>query len=226
MSNGELGASHQQLAHSHTRTLEEAFMFDERLRSLKDMTFDPLARGLQMVPPWLFSVMGLLAGLAAALAAWQRLYPLALALWLLNRILDGMDGAVARIRGDQSDFGGYLDIVIDYVGYAAVPIGLALGVGVTETAVMLALLFLLATFYVNSASWMYLAAILEKRRHQQADRLTSITMPAGLIGGTETIVFFSIFMLFPAYLPWLFSLMAGLIVITIVQRLIWAKRSL
>ena len=199
-------------------------MFDDRMRMVKDSVFNPMAEVVQMVPPWLFSVLGLIAGVGAALAAWQQAYLLAVLLWWLNRILDGFDGAVARITDSQSDFGGYLDIIIDFVVYAAVPVGLALGR--METAVTYALLFLLCTFYVNGASWMYLAAILEKRTHQQAARLTSIVMPAGLVGGTETIIFYSIFIIFPSVLVWSFSLMAVLVAITVVQRLIWAIRHL
>ncbi|MCB8949398.1 MAG: CDP-alcohol phosphatidyltransferase family protein [Ardenticatenaceae bacterium] len=199
-------------------------MFDDRMRMVKDTVFNPMAEVVQIVPPWLFSVLGLIAGVGAALAAWQQSYLLAALLWWLNRILDGFDGAVARITHSQSDFGGYLDIIIDYVVYAAVPAGLALGR--METAVTYALIFLLCTFYVNGASWMYLAAILEKRTHQQAARLTSIVMPAGLVGGTETIIFYSIFIIFPSVLTWSFSLMAVLVAITVVQRLIWAIRHL
>jgi len=199
-------------------------MFDDRMRMVKDSVFNPMAEVVQIVPPWLFSVLGLIAGVGAALAAWQQSYLLAALLWWLNRILDGFDGAVARITDSQSDFGGYLDIIIDYVVYAAVPVGLALGR--METAVTYALIFLLCTFYVNGASWMYLAAILEKRTHQQAARLTSIVMPAGLVGGTETIIFYSIFIIFPSVLVWSFSLMAVLVAITVVQRLIWATRHL
>lgn len=199
-------------------------MFDERMRLVKDTVFNPMAQPLQMVPPWFFSVLGLIAGVGAALAAWQQAYPLAVLLWWLNRIFDGLDGAVARISDSQSDFGGYLDIVFDFAVYAAVPVGLALGR--METAVTYSLLFLLCTFYVNGASWMYLAAILEKRSQQRANRLTSITMPAGLIGGTETIIFYSAFILFPGVLPWLFGLMGSLVVITIGQRLLWAIRHL
>lgn len=199
-------------------------MFDERMRLVKDNVFQPMARPLQAIPPWLFSVLGLIAGVGAAIALWQQAYALGFGLWFLNRVFDGLDGAVARICDAQSDLGGYLDIVIDFVVYAAVPVGLALGR--METAVTYSLLFLLCTFYVNGASWMYLAAILEKRSHQPADRLTSVTMPAGLIGGTETIVFYSAFILFPGVLPWLFGLMGLLIVVTIVQRLLWAIRHL
>ncbi|HUM67261.1 MAG TPA: CDP-alcohol phosphatidyltransferase family protein, partial [Chloroflexota bacterium] len=116
-------------------------MFDERMRRAKDKAFTPLAHRLLAVPPWLFSVLGLLTGLAAAAALWQQQYAAGFALWFLNRAFDGLDGAVARARNRQSDFGGYLDIVVDFVVYAAIPVGLALGVG--GMAVSLSLLFLL-----------------------------------------------------------------------------------
>ncbi|MBK6433761.1 CDP-alcohol phosphatidyltransferase family protein [Candidatus Amarolinea dominans] len=73
-----------------------------------------------------------------------------------SRILDGLDGMLWRhLTQQQTDFGGYLDIVADFVVYAAVPIGLFLGRATTELGVGLALL--LGSFYINAASWMYLS---------------------------------------------------------------------
>jgi phosphatidylglycerophosphate synthase len=103
-------------------------------------------------------------------------------LWLFNRVLDGLDGMVARFHARQSDFGGYLDIVLDFVVYAAIPVGLYWGnPGATNTA---ALILLLSSFYVNAASWIYLSAILEKRAAGASARgeLTSVTMPNGWWG--------------------------------------------
>lgn len=197
-------------------------MFDEKMRLVKDNVFYPLAILLQNVSPWLFTVAGLVAGLATAVTLWQQQYAVGFLFWFINRVFDGLDGAVARQRGTTSDFGGYLDIVVDFVVYAVIPVGLA--AGVASTAVTLSLIFLLCIYYVNAASWMYLAAILEKRRAGHDGRLTSITMPAGIIGGTETIVFYTAFILFPSYLVWLFSLMGLLIAVTILQRLIWSAR--
>ena len=199
-------------------------MLDERMRLVKDTVFYPMAQPLRTIPPWLFSVLGLMMGLGAALALWQQVYWLGLLLWFFNRVFDALDGAVARTSGTQSDLGGYLDIVIDFVVYAAIPVGLALGR--METAVTYGLIFLLCAFYVNAASWMYLAAILEKRSQQRAERLTSVTMPAGLIGGVETIIFYTAFILFPGVLAWLFCLMGLLVLVTILQRLLWAIRHL
>jgi phosphatidylglycerophosphate synthase len=193
-------------------------MLDERLRKLKDRWLKPLVGVAGLLSPNAITLLALAVGLAAALAASERLYGLGLALWAVNRILDGLDGAVARETGQQSDFGGYLDIVADFVVYAAVPIGLFLGQPSMELGLSLALL--LGSFYVNGASWMYLAAILEKRSAGAAARgdLTTVAMPAGLIGGFETILFYTAFFLWPS--------VAALVLVGVVQRLAWARRHL
>jgi phosphatidylglycerophosphate synthase len=201
-------------------------MLDEKLRKLKDRWLRPLVGVAGRLSPNAITLLALAVGLAAAGAAAQRLYGLGLALWAINRLLDGLDGLMARETGQQTDFGGYLDIVADFVVYAAVPIGLFLGQPSVELGLSLALL--LGSFYVNGASWMYLAAILEKRSAGAAARgdLTTVAMPAGLIGGTETVLFYTAFFLWPSVARWLFLLMAALVLVGVVQRLLWARRHL
>jgi phosphatidylglycerophosphate synthase len=201
-------------------------MLDNLLRHLKDRLLDPLARLLPGVAPVAITLLALGVGLLGLALLTQQYYSWVLACWLLNRFLDGLDGAVARIHHRQSDWGGYVDILSDYVIYAGLP--LALVVGTPSPGGYLSLAFLLACFYVNTASWMYLAAILEKRQHGAKVRgeLTTITMPTGLIGGTETIIFYSLFLLWPSYLAPLYTLMGGLVLVTTGQRLAWASRHL
>ncbi len=119
-----------------------------------------------------------------------------------------------------------LDILLDFVVYAALPI--ALYWSNQSSANALALALLLASFYVNAASWMYLSAVLEKRAVGAAARgeLTTVTMPDGLIGGTETILFFCLFLLFPTQLFWLFLIMAAAVMAGVLIRLRWAHRTL
>ena len=196
-------------------------------RPLKDSVLRPLARRLRPLPPAAVTVLALLAGLTAAGFLASGRSGAGLALWCTNRFLDGLDGVVARENGRQSDFGGYLDILADFVVYAAVPLGLVLGAG-GRPEQWLALVVLLSSFYVNTASWMYLAALLEKRSAGAGARgeSTSITMPDALVGGTETVVFFSLFILLPDHLVPLFWLMAGLVGVSILQRLRWARSAL
>ena len=201
-------------------------MLDHTLRAYKDDLLRPAATLMGHISPNAITVVALVLGLGAAGAAAAQAYWLALGLWLLNRLFDGLDGTVARTRGQQSDFGGYLDILLDFVVYAALPI--ALYWSNQNSANALALAFLLASFYVNSASWMYLSALLEKRAAGAAvhGELTSVTMPDGLIGGVETILFFCIFLIFPGALPWLFTTMAIAVLAGVGLRLHWARRNL
>lgn len=173
--------------------------------------------------PNAITLAALTAGLAAAGSAWAAEYRAALGLWLLNRLLDGLDGLVAREYGRQTDFGGYLDIMTDFTVYAALPIGLYLGWPLAENALGLILMF--GSFYVNAASWMYLSALLEKRGAgaEAQGEATSVTMPAGLIGGTETIVIYAAFLIWPERMARLFALMACLVMVGAFQRLWWAR---
>jgi phosphatidylglycerophosphate synthase len=198
-------------------------MFDQTLRQHKASALRPAASALRQVSPSVFTLAGLLVGLGAALAAASGSYSLGLALWILNRLLDGLDGEIARASGRQSDLGGYLDILADYIVYAAVPVGLAYA-GATEF-VYLGLALLLSSFYLNAASWMYLAAILEKRGSRAGHR-TSIVMPGGLVEGTETVLFYTAMLLFPTIFGALSLTMAALVFATVVQRLLWSWRHL
>jgi phosphatidylglycerophosphate synthase len=202
-------------------------MLDEVLRVPKEAILAPLVRGpLRRLHPTVVTVAAAVAGVAAGAAAWQGASLLALGLWLLNRVLDGLDGTLARSTGRQSDLGAYLDIVLDHVVYIAVPLGLALAAGTPAAALALALL--LASFYLNGASWMYLAALLEKRNAGAAARgeLTAVTMPGGLIEGAETMVLYTLFLLVPEAVVPLFGVMAALVLLTVLQRVAWAIRRL
>jgi hypothetical protein len=88
----------------------------------------------------------------------------------------------------------------------------------------LALALLLMSFYVNGVSWTVLSTLLE--RQGRVREQTAVIMPAGLIEGAETIIFYCLFFIFPHFVTVLFTLMAILVSITIVQRLLWARTRL
>jgi phosphatidylglycerophosphate synthase len=202
-------------------------MVDRWLRVPKERILEPVAQRLVgQIAPNVVTIAACGIGLLTAGAAWAGLYGVAVGLWIVNRLLDGLDGSLARAGNRQTDFGGYLDILLDTVVYAAIPLGLALAAN--TSAAYLALAVLLASFYINGASWMYLAALLEKRAHgATAQReLTTITMPHGLIEGAETIVLYTLFLLFPGWIVPLFGLMAALVMVTVVQRMRWTIKSL
>lgn len=202
-------------------------MLDLRLRPMKERALDGAARRLaRRVPAGALTGFSLASTLAAAGAAWAGWPVLAVAGWLVGRLLDGLDGPVARARGTETDLGGYLDQMADTIGYTVVPLGVALAVD--DRATWVAVAVLLGVLYVNAISWAYPAAVLEKRGAgaRATGELTSVTMPPALIEGTETIVLYTLFLAFPAQSAWLFGLMAGLVTVNLAQRLVWARRAL
>lgn len=205
---------------------QTAYMLDSVTRVAKETVLDPIAEVFKTVHPNIITVISLVPGVLAAWFAYQNMIGLSVGMWALNRILDGLDGTIARNFGLQTNFGGYLDILIDFTVYALVPIGLVLGRPDMVNWLMLAIL--LTVYYVNSASWMYLSAILEKKSAgaQHNQEMTSVTMPTGIIEGTETVIVYFLFLLFPQYTPYLFGVFATLVFFTIIQRLIWALQNI
>lgn len=179
--------------------------------------------GLGSVHPNVISLIALAFGLLAAAVVTQQMYAIGLVLWLINRILDGIDGLAARVHGKQSDFGGYLDLLLDFIVYLTFPI--AFVVAEPSTVKLWALVGLLSIYVLNTLSWTVLSALLEKRQ-QQSQRQTSVEMPTGLIEGAETIVFYVLFCLLPGQIAVLFSVMAVLVLVTASQRIAWAYRYL
>ena len=201
-------------------------MLDKVLRPPKERLLAPAARLTRQVHPTVLTLLAFGFGVLAVGAVLFHAPLTALGLWLANRLFDGLDGSAARFQGRQSDFGGYLDILLDTLIYAALP--LALVIVTPSPAAYLSVALLLAAYYLNGASWLYLAALLEKRQQgagAQREK-TSVTMPSGLIEGAETVVAYGVFLLWPGHLGLLFSIFAALVLATALQRLWWAARTL
>jgi phosphatidylglycerophosphate synthase len=196
-------------------------VFDRHLRPLIDPPLNRIGRRLALAgvhPDWV-TLAGLALGLAAAFAIAAGLFLLGLALVLLSRLADGLDGAVARARG-ISDFGGYLDIVSDFVFYAAIPLAF---VWLDPAANGLVGAFLLASFYVNGASFLGFAVLAEKRRMRTDARgVKSLYHSAGLLEGSETIAFFVLICLFPSAFVPLAAIFGALCVYTAGARVLLA----
>jgi phosphatidylglycerophosphate synthase len=163
-----------------------------------------------------FATGALAAGAIALQAYW-----LGLALIALSRLGDGLDGAVARIRG-KTDYGGYLDIVLDFFFYGAVPVGFAIA---DPEANAVAAAVLVLSFYVNGASFLAFAILAERRGLEgQARGEKSIFFTTGLAEATETIAVFAVACLWPAWFPALAWGFAAVCFYTALSRIVLAGR--
>lgn len=198
-------------------------MLDGWARRLMDPPLNHLGRQLATrgVTADAVTLAGLALGLFAATALAAGLAPwLALALLLASRVADGLDGAVAR-ASRKTDFGGYLDITCDFLFYGAVPLAFVL----RDPANGAAGAFLLTSFYVNGASFLGYAILAEKRGLTTASRgEKSLYFTAGLLEGSETILFFAVLCLWPGLfvpLAWGFG---SLCFLTALSRVLLARR--
>lgn len=153
--------------------------------------------------------VGAAACVAAALGAWLP----ALGLWLANRLLDGLDGAVAR-QEPPTPWGGFVDIVADFAVYG----GFVVGVAVALPEARLACVALLGTYYLNGAALLAFDAAAERHRVAHGTDGRSLRFLGGLAEGTETIAVHSLFCLFPRWaapIAWAF---AAVVAVTAVWR--------
>lgn len=191
-------------------------MFDAKLRPLIDPPLNAAghwvaARGIGANA---LTLTGLAIGLAGAGAIAFQQFGAGLALIALNRLLDGLDGAVARTTG-PTDLGGYLDIVADFAFYVAVPVGF----GIADPANALAALVLVANFVLTGTSFLAFAVIAAKRgRETVSHGAKSFFYSTGLAEGGETIAVFAAMCLWPATFVPIANGYAVLCVLTVFQR--------
>ncbi len=196
-------------------------MFDVQLRAVIDPGLNHLAymAARTGITANIITTAGAVLAVGAGYAVSRQSFLWALTLIAVNRLLDGLDGAIARINGPTT-FGGYLDSIADYVFYVAVPVGFGLAAKENVVAAMI----LIAAFTLTAVSFLAYAAIAAKLNVEETHGPKAFFYSAGLMEGGETIGFFAVMCIFPAYfvpLAWIF---VGLCCVTILQRLMLASQ--
>ncbi|WP_342133105.1 CDP-alcohol phosphatidyltransferase family protein [Hydrogenophaga sp. OTU3427] len=172
-------------------------MLDAALNTLLRRPLAAMARPLQArglhadTLTWAGFAIGLLAVPLIA-SGHPRLALLAIA---LNRLADGLDGALARL-GRPTDRGAFLDITLDFIFYASIPLAFALADPGRNGLPAALLLF----GFMGTGSSFLAFAVLAARRG-----LASTAFPrkgfhylGGLTESTETIAVFVCMCLWPA----------------------------
>ncbi|HRE20323.1 MAG TPA: CDP-alcohol phosphatidyltransferase family protein [Rhabdaerophilum sp.] len=176
-------------------------MFDRTLLGPTRRLLAPLARlAVKLgISANTLTFAGFAIGFLAMPALALGLFPVGLALILANRLLDGLDGAVARLT-EPTDRGAFLDIALDFFFYATVPFAFALH---DPGANALAAAFLILAFVGTGSSFLAFAVIAAKRGLAITDYPgKGIHFLGGLTEGAETIAFFSLICLWPqAFAP-------------------------
>jgi len=198
-------------------------MLDSPLRTLTAPALDAAGRRLARagVPPAVLTGAGWAAGAGACAATALRAWPVALGLWLANRLLDGLDGPTARAGGRSSEAGGFLDIVADFSVYAAIILGLAVAV----PGARLACVALLTAYYISGTAFLALSSLAERRRARLGDE-RSLRFVGGLAEGTETIAAYVLLFLLPAQAVLIVWAFTAVVAVTAGQRVVIGARLL
>jgi len=140
------------------------------------------------------TVFAFALGIAAAALVAAQLYWPALALLLISRFLDGLDGAIAR-QTQLTDLGGYLDITLDFIVYACVVFAFALADPARNA---LAAAFLTTSFMAPAATFLAYAIFAQKHGITTEIRgAKSLYYLGGLTEGFETILTLCLMCAFP-----------------------------
>lgn len=200
-------------------------MLDRAVQAALRPLLDRLAGGLVRLGLGADAVTfaGFAIGMGGAVAIAAGHTDLGLLSLLLSRLLDGLDGAVAR-ASQPSDRGAFLDISLDFVFYASIPLAFAIA---EPDANALAAAVLLASFIGTGSSFLAFAIAAEKRQ------LRALALPnkgfyflGGLTEATETILAFVAMCLWPQWFAPIAYGFAALCAITLLMRLIWGWQRL
>ena len=184
------------------RSVKPLYKLPARILSERGVTGDALT--------WVSLGIGALCLVTTALG----LNTAALVLWLLNRLFDGIDGEVARLRKEASDLGAFVDIVADFFMYG----GLLLALAIQHPDARLALVVLFFAYYLNGTVFLTLSGILERLKKE---RLTErgLHFRRSLTEGFETIVAGVLFLVLPDYVSPIAWVFAGMVFVSSAQRL-------
>ena len=169
------------------------------------------------------TLAGFLIGLSAAFLIASGAYITGAIGIFISRLCDALDGAVAR-QHTPTDRGGFLDIALDFIFYASIPLAFAVADPARNA---LAAATLLAAFVGTSSSFLAFAVIAAKRE------MTSTAYPdksfyflGGLAEATETLVTFAAMCVWPQHFALLAYAFSAACAITIATRLWWGWQAL
>jgi phosphatidylglycerophosphate synthase len=199
-------------------------MLDRAATTLIKPLIDRLARALlrTRLSANQITLIGFFIGMVAAILIANNLYKTAAVAIFLSRLCDALDGAVARLSA-PTDSGGFLDIALDFLFYASIPLAFAVANPVQNA---LPAAVLLAAFIGTGSSFLAFAVIAAKRG------MTSLDYPdksfyflGGLTEATETLAFFAAMCLWPAHFAVLAYGFAALCAVTVATRIWWGWRA-
>lgn len=169
------------------------------------------------------TLLGFGLGLFAAVLIATHAYLAGVIAIFISRLCDGLDGAVAR-QTQPTDAGAFLDITLDFVFYASIPLAFALA---DPLANALAATTLLAAFVGTGSSFLAFAVLAAQRGLVSLDYPNkSFYFLGGLTEASETLACFAAMCLWPTHFASQAYAFAALCALTTTTRIAWGWKAL
>ena len=198
-------------------------MFDRSIQRLTQKPLSFLGKFLlKIFKPNQITIIGFFFGIVMCFLIFIHSYLLAILFLFINRLCDGLDGVMAR-QTSPSPLGAYLDIILDFIIYAAFVLVFSLQNEIN----LLTGVFLLFSYICTGTTFLTQAIIQPQLDYSQQDHddvkdeiPKSFIYASGLIEGSETIFFMFICLILPKAFPILGFLFGMLCLITAIARVI------
>jgi len=215
---------------------------DSQVQSITDNVINPLCHLVpSFISPLHLTCLAFICGLISCWQIYQEHNFQALVFWSLNRLLGGLDGAVARHRGKESELGAFLDLLSSFWVHSTIPICCGLAVSALDDlkqpfthlapsdSPWLSIAVLEAMFHIHNFVLFYAIAAIEK--HKQVGKiptseLTSIVMRPALVESFESGVIFTLMLAWPRRIEALCWAMVLLMAVGTIHRLQWSLSAL
>ncbi len=195
-------------------------MFDRQIQNFTQKPLIIIAKlFLKFLNPNQMTILGLIVGFFMCILIFFKFYFAALALLLLNRFCDGLDGTMARLT-TPTPLGGYLDIVSDFTIYS----GFVLSFGLSNSSYTNLSMILLFLYIGTGTTFLAKAAIqtqldkISETNNAVKELPKSFHYTSGLVEGTETIIFMVLCLLLPNFFILISIIFGILCLITIISR--------
>lgn len=164
-------------------------MLDTKARVYVQPVFNQIARVFikTMLTPKQITVLALIFGIFSSIMLYYDLAWIALLLLWISGFFDVIDGSIARLTGQSSEFGALMDIIFDRI----VEIGIILSLALKYHDARMSLMFLLSSIIFSFSIFLTVGALSDRKSEK------AFYYQAGLAERTETFIVFSLIMLFP-----------------------------
>ncbi len=192
-------------------------MFDRQIQKYTQKPLQYCAKlFLKFISPNHMTFIGFSFGVLMCILIIIDQYFIALIFLFFNRLADGLDGVMARLKS-PTPLGGYLDIVLDFLIYG----GFVLSFGITDQNNLFSSMMLLFCYIGTGSTFLAKAAIIPSLSYQDSNKEVpkSFHYATGLIEGFETIIFMILCLLFSKLFIILSTIFSFLCIITIIARI-------